>query len=90
VRTYYCKVCNEALRTEDIKPLDPTGVEILGIEVQYSEPVYTGNGGNRAGSTTVTMGFILPDGNIVTKTELFSDIRETTGRTVAYTIIVSE
>ena len=36
------------------------------------------------------MGFILSDGNIVTKTELFSDIRETIGRAVAYTIIVSE
>jgi len=90
VRTYYCKVCNEALRTEDIAPLDPVDVKILSIDVQYSAPIYTGSGGNRTGSTTVTLDFILSDGNIITKTEPFTGIKETTGRTVAYNIINSE
>ena len=90
VKTYYCKTCNKVLRTESIDPLDPTGVEILGVNVKYSAPSFTGNGGNRTGSTTVTMDFVLSDGNTVTKTELFSEIRATASRTVAYNIIVSE
>jgi len=62
--------------------------EITGLEVSYSDPVYTGHGNNRVGSTTVTLTFKLSDGTEVVKTETFNDINVTTSKNFSYTISV--
>jgi len=60
--------------------------EIKELRVSFSDPVYTGHGSNRVGSTTVTLTFILSDGTSVIKTETFSDINTTTSKDFSYSI----
>lgn len=64
--------------------IDPK--EVVGLSMSYSIPTYTGNGGNRVGSTTVTLVFTLYDGTFVTDTEKFSNINTTTTKSFIYTI----
>jgi len=54
-------------------------------DVSYSV-IYTGNGGNRVGSTTVSFTLTLSDGTGVPKSETLDDINETTSKEFYYTI----
>jgi len=73
---------------ELLKTTSKKDAEIKELRVSYSDPVYTGHGSNRVGSTTVTLTFILSDGTSVIKTETFNDINTTTSKDFSYAISV--
>jgi len=61
-------------------------IDIEGLSASYSEPIFTGNGGNRVGSTAVTLIFTLSDGSTVIETETLSSIKATISKDFIYTI----
>jgi hypothetical protein len=60
--------------------------DIKSLDVSYSEPIYTGSGSNREGSTTVILTFTLSDDSIVIETIELSGIDATISVDYVYTI----
>ncbi|MCL1810036.1 MAG: S-layer homology domain-containing protein [Clostridiales bacterium] len=56
------------------------------MDVSYSNPVYSGGGSSREGSTTVTLTFTLSNNDTIEKTETISKINITTTKNYTYDI----